>query len=489
MNDVCRRLPASINLLEVIPSPEATACLELESARRLGVLPVAISDEGDCVLVLACKQMADLTQRERIAQYLPIGYRLVFLDCDEQLLPEAIENCYRSRTHVQALFDWRYANACLPDIPVHDEHLAIEIIDWLILRASREGASDIHLSPTTDTIHCRLRIDGVLVRCASLTKALLSSLLVRIKIMGGLDIAESRHAQDGQFRRYIDAHPVDVRVSTFPTVDGENTVLRLIDSHRRLDSLQSLDLPDDMHRHLQAVTSSPEGMAVFCGPTGAGKSTTMFAMLNEIDTSVKSVMTLEDPVEHRVAGVCQTSIKTSQQWGYAQALRAVLRQDPDVLLIGEIRDSESCSIVLRAVSTGHQILTTVHASCAHSALHRLRELNAGDGALGLSLRVVVAQRLIRKLCHRCKRETNECPHCLGTGFKGRKVVMEILEINEQIRGLLVAQANIETIKKASADAGFVGMRQQAMTLVATGITSEAEVVRVFGKNSQGGQSD
>lgn len=476
-------LPEFILLHEVIPSPEAIAYLQLENARRFGVLPVALRGENKSELILACNRSLDRTKQERIAQHLPIDCIPVFLACDEHQLPEAIDHCYRSRGNIHAALDQCMVDPYVPEETLHDEYRSIEIIDWLLLRASRAGASDIHMTPATDAIRCRIRVDGVLVRQASFAKSLLSSLVVRIKIMSGLDIAESRYAQDGQFRRYIDAYSVDVRVSTFPTEDGENIVLRLIDSHRRLHSLQSLDLPEYILNKLHKISNSPDGMIVVCGPTGAGKSTTMFALLNEIDISMKSIMTLEDPVEHRVAGICQTSINSSRQWGYSQALRAVLRQDPDVLLIGEIRDSESCSIALRAVSTGHQIFTTVHASSAHSALHRLRELNASDGALGLSLRIVVAQRLVRRTCRKCKaneKDMESCCQCLGTGFKGRTVVMEILEINEQIRELLVARGSIDKIREVSDKVGFVDMREQAMRLVAAGDTTEQEVNRVFG---------
>ena len=194
-------------------------------------------------------------------------------------------------------------------------------------------------------------------------------------------------------------------------------------------------------------------------------------------------MTLEDPVEHRMPGVCQTSIDANRQWDYAQGLRAVLRQDPDVLLVGEVRDSESCSMTIRAVSTGHKILTSVHAGCAHTALHRLRVLSAQDSDLGLGLRAIIAQRLLRLLCEHCQANDVSCHACLGTGYRGRQVVMEVLEVNEKIKTLLLNHAGIDTIRRAAEEDGFISMRQRTLELIELGRTTHQELYRVLGRDN------
>lgn len=474
-------LSERLDIEKLIPSPDALSCLSVESARRLVMLPVAIHKQmhGE-VLIVACADSSDTDRKERVAKHIDHHYHLHFIDSAERQLRSAIEDHYRVRPSLDTILDLVNPNR-LPATALDSEGgYSVELINGLIRQAARMRASDIHLSPESDSISIRLRIDGVLLHHASVDKVLLNSLLVRLKIMASLDIAETRYPQDGQFRRIIDAHPIDFRVSTFPTVEGENTVLRLIDTTLKLNSLDALNLSSSLVRRLSTLMHKPDGLIVVCGPTGAGKSTTLFALLEQINQGSLSIMTLEDPVEHRVPGIRQTTVGSAQRWGYAEGLRALLRQDPDVLLIGEIRDVESCEMALRAVSTGHQILTTVHASCAHSALHRLRQLNAGSAALGLGLVAIVAQRLVRKLCKSCNASGAVCRACHGTGFIGRQVVMELLEVTATIKSLLVAEADISAIESASMCDGFLSMREQAMIMVATGDTSCQEVDRVFG---------
>jgi len=481
MNAARHEFPEHLDLQELISCPEALACLSEDIARRLGMLPIAISESAGCkVLIIACNDVMAVDQHERVAMHIDPKYCLQFVGSPQSQLSPAIESCYREGASLDTLLALADRQLSVGSEKPLSEQFPILLVNALIRQAARMRASDIHLSPEFDSVQIRFRVDGVLLHYAAVHKSLLNSLLVRLKIMALLDIAETRYPQDGQFRRLIDAHPIDFRLSTFPTVAGENTVLRLIDASMRLDSLKALNLPTSLTERLSTLMHSPDGLIVVCGPTGAGKSTTLFALLDQINKGALNIMTLEDPVEHRVSGIRQTTIDASRQWGYAQGLRALLRQDPDVVLVGEIRDPESCEMALRAVSTGHQILTTVHASCAHSALHRLRELNADGEALGLGLVAVLAQRLIRKICTSCHAVDATCGACHGTGFSGRQVIVELLEITADIKALLVAAANIDEIRETSMNSGFVDMRTQAMTMVAAGETSTEELYRVFG---------
>ena len=473
-------IPETLELQKLIPCPEAIATLAVTNARRLGVLPVATWIENDSrALLIACADNSDTSQRERVARLVDPLYQLHFINCPMQQLQHAIDECYRVRPSLEQMLSMAGEYTQTGAGEDFFENFQIEFVNALLMKAVRMRASDIHLSPDTCGLTIRLRIDGVLIDFAILDIALLKRLVVRLKIMASLDIAETRFAQDGQFGRLIDGHSVDFRMSTFPTTDGENTVLRLIDPQRHLGSLVDLAVPDAQMSRLSRLMHQPDGLIVVCGPTGAGKSTTLFALLAELDKSSLNIMTLEDPVEHRVPGIRQTTIDASRQWGYAQGLRALLRQDPDVLMIGEIRDTESCAMALRAVSTGHQVLTTIHASCAHSALHRLRELDASGGALALSLKAIVAQRLVRRCCQVCDGVGYPCTKCHGIGYHGRQVVMELLEITPEIASMLAGNANVEDIFKVSALEGFKKMQKHAAELIGAGITSQEEINRVL----------
>ncbi len=480
-SDSCGTTLSRIDLNELIPCNEAMTCMPMDAAKRFNVLPIAKwMREGKTTLVLVCSDSLDRTQQERVAKHVHQQNQLLFIPCAEHKLPTAIHEHYQARVGLDQLlvlaksFDEQGTlNDSMPQLP-------LEFVNALVAQACRMGASDIHLAPESAHLQVRLRIDGVLLNYALVSKSLHNSLLVRIKIMASLDIAETRYPQDGHFRRIIDGRAIDFRVSTFPTMSGENTVIRLIDSQMQLDSLAALNLPDSMVDKLTAQMQLPDGMIVVCGPTGSGKSTTLFALLDQIDKRQLNIVTLEDPVEHRVEGVRQTSIDDSRHWGYAQGLRALLRQDPDVLLIGEVRDPESCAMALRAVSTGHRVLTTVHAACAHTALHRLRELNAGSGALALGLTAIIAQRLLRTICPVCQATDAVCSVCHGTGYHGRQVIMELLEITPDLAKALASNHDITTIQTVSHNAGFSGLRQQAMRLVDAGHTTVDEVNRVLG---------
>ncbi len=477
----CAVLPTYVELDELIACPEALACIAEQSAIRLDMLPVAIWPNGlKPVLILACDSRADNIQSERIAQLVDYRYQLHLVPCASVELGLVIKRLYAETFTSQQLLemsrlqiDQQAVIETVAEYPVH-------LVNALILQAVRMGASDLHFSPQRQSLEIRVRVDGVLLTLACVSRSLLNSLLVRIKIMATLDIAETRLPQDGQFRRIVDGHNIDCRVSSFPTVAGENTVIRLINAQKQLHKLSVLNLPQQIVEQLCSLVHRPAGLVVFCGPTGAGKSTTLFALLEQLDHSALSVMTLEDPVEQRIEGIRQTSIDVSRQWGYAQALRALLRQDPDVLLVGEIRDTDSCRMVLRAVSTGHQVLTTVHANDVHGALHRLQDLHTDNSALALGLSGLVAQRLLRCLCVHCKDGVRGCETCFGTGYQGRQVVMEVLEITSVLKSAIMRGESIDELHDRSIKSGFVNMRSMAMQMVRAGITDVQEVNRVLG---------
>ena len=320
---------------------------------------------------------------------------------------------------------------------------------------------------------------------------MLDALTVRVKIISDLDIAESRRPQDGQFRRLINGVFVECRVSTFPTCQGENIVMRLLDQQQRHRTLSELALPDTTAAQLRSLVQQPSGMLVVCGPTGSGKSSTLFSLLAERDIAMLNVMSLEDPVEIRMSGIRQSNVDSDRGLGFASGVRALLRQDPDVLLIGEMRDADSAAMAFRAAMTGHQVLTTVHAADTLSTIDRLRELGISAEVLSSTVRGIVAQRLLRKRCEFCctqdliekqdYADSVSCNVCQGTGYFGRQAIVEVFVFTHSIRKRIKEHCSTLELIECAQREGFSSLRDAANSLLRSGLTSQAEISRVLGR--------
>ncbi len=466
----------------MIPSPEATACLAESVARRLRVVPLAIlKDFEPGTLVVACENPSDRIIVDRLARQLPEDTQVRALPCLSGGIRDALDKCYSPDACDGQLVSRCQAHATTIKAMREQPDLIVRLLDCILLSASRASASDIHLSPQKQALHIRFRIDGVLRSFAVLDKSVCSGLLVRIKILASMDIAETRRPQDGQFSQVIDADDIDFRVSCFPTVSGQNTVLRLLDKKYKLDTLQQLNLPAETYGCLRALVQRPDGLLLVCGPTGSGKSTTLHALLGVRDAASLNIMTLEDPVERSIDGIRQSSIDASNAMGFSQGVRALLRQDPDVLLIGEIRDTPSCAMALRAVMSGHQVLTTVHARSVLAGLSRLRELGSLPSILANNLVAIASQRLLRKCCLVCLGRKGACSKCLSTGFQGRQLVLELLVVTPALAQLIAAEATHQEMLDCALQEGFVPLREQGLKLVAQGVTTMDELDRVFGR--------
>lgn len=489
--------PEVLDLQQFIPSPQACASMDQACAQRLHVVPIALlaGDDGQ-VLLVATSSSNDFTQRERLRKHVLPSIQIRWCLVASDQISQALQRCYGRTYSEQELLIVCQNEEASKRAAQEDENYFIGLLECILRSASRHNASDIHFSPGPQLVRVRFRLDGVLHDFLNLHSVAYVGLLVRLKVISSMDIAESRLPQDGQFQQLIDGVEVNFRVSTFPAQTGENTVLRLIGDHTRLRCLADLNLDADVQQALERVAARPDGLIVVCGPTGSGKSTTLFALLAEKDKHGLNIMTLEDPVEQVVAGVTQTGMDDSRMWGYSQALRAVLRQDPDVLLVGEVRDHESCVMALRAVMTGHQVFTTVHSNNAHGALARLLELGAQPGALASGLSMVMSQRLLRLSCKFCtsdnSRANQDCGHCHGTGFEGRQVIVETLLITAELAECLSRRESMSKIEALSREQGFVSLEEQALELIETGRVSNTEVFRVLGiagkePNPQSGQ--
>ncbi len=365
-----------------------------------------------------------------------------------------------------------------------DDAPVIRMINALLTQALREGASDIHIEPFEQVSVVRFRIDGRLRDVVRPKKAIHAALISRIKIMSQLDIAEKRLPQDGRITLRVGGKPVDVRVSTLPTGHGERAVLRLLDKEGGRMDLQQLGMSDATQRQFDRLIAQPHGIVLVTGPTGSGKTTTLYAALSRLNAPSTNILTVEDPIEYELPGVGQTQVNARIDMSFAKALRAILRQDPDVIMIGEIRDLETAQIAVQASLTGHLVLATLHTNDAAAAVTRLLDMGIEPFLLSSSLIGVVAQRLVRKLCVHCRRNDGGgwhevgCERCGHTGYHGRVGIYELLLTTGQIRAQIHERASEADVRAAAQRDGMQTMREDGERWLRDGTTTAAELLRV-----------
>lgn len=377
----------------------------------------------------------------------------------------------------------------------------IERVDDIVTRAIECAASDIHLESQIDTLRIRYRIDGVLYDQEPIVKALSLQILSRIKILGKLDIAEKRIPQDGKFRVSIDDRDIDLRVSSFPSLYGEKIVIRILDHSHAMIALDNLGMSDHIYQTMCELIGKQNGFLLVAGPTGSGKTTTLYAALSAINTPEKNIITLEDPVEYNIGGITQGQIHPPAGFTFARGIRSMLRQDPDVVMIGEIRDKETARIAIEASLTGHIVLSTVHTNCAPGVIMRLMDMGIEPYLINASISGIVAQRLARKLCSLCRfiRKPNEeeqallkkinlplntifeskgCNGCFNLGYKGRVGIFQLLVMSNQLRSLVVQYPSFEAIEKQTFSDGMQMLLDDAKRKVKEGTISLQEMVRI-----------
>ncbi|MBC8213508.1 MAG: Flp pilus assembly complex ATPase component TadA [Candidatus Marinimicrobia bacterium] len=375
----------------------------------------------------------------------------------------------------------------------------VKLVNLILLEAIQEDSTDIHIEPGKENVIVRIRIDGVLTKIMSPPMTSLNGMVARIKILARLNIAEHRLPQDGRMKIRMRDREIDVRVSILPTIHGEKVVLRLLGSGEKTLSLTNLGFPEDKLKIFRKWINQPYGMVLISGPTGSGKSTTLYASLMEIQSEGTNITTVEDPVEYQVAGTNQVHVNEDIGLTFAHSLRSILRQDPDILLIGEIRDSETADIAVKFSLTGHLVFSTVHANDATSTVTRLLDIGIPPFLLGSSLNLVMAQRLVRLICPKCKEEFTPtdselkrigiakgetkfyqgkgCSHCRFTGYKGRTAIHEILEVSLPIKRLIYDNANEEAIKEKAIEMGMTQLRDAGIEKIKSGETTIYEVLR------------
>ncbi|MDX9952198.1 MAG: GspE/PulE family protein, partial [Methylophilaceae bacterium] len=372
----------------------------------------------------------------------------------------------------------------------------------LLMDAVKRGASDIHFEPEYAFLRIRYRIDGVLQQIRSLHKTYWPGIAVRLKVISGMDIAETRSPQDGRLNINLGGRPIDFRVASHPTIHGENIVLRVLDREKSIIPMDRMGLRSETLEELKLMMSRPEGIVIVTGPTGSGKTTTLYSLLSHLNTESVNIMTLEDPVEYPVTMMRQTSVAEVNKVDFANGIRSIMRQDPDIILVGEIRDEDTATMAFRAAMTGHQVFSTLHTNSALGTFPRLLDIGVSPDIMAGNIIGVVAQRLVRVLCPHCKEayspDADErrllglqakaevqiyrqvgCKRCNYTGYRGRMAIIELLRIDNEIDALVARRSPLDEIRAVAMAKGFVTLAEDGVRRILEGYTSFSEVTRVI----------
>jgi type IV pilus assembly protein PilB len=491
-----KHIEVNADIAKLVPAEFARRNLVLPFARENGHLTVAMSDPNNLALVNDLRLITGLPIAPYIASPSDILLQLTRVHNMRPRLHEAAETLKESRPQLQIerMMTLELGN-------VTSSSPAVEIVNLLITQGLRDRASDIHIEPQKDHLRIRFRIDGVLQDMAHLPTATGAALASRVKIMAGMNIVERRRAQDGQISVNVDGRELDVRVATIETIWGEKLTLRLLDRGRSLITLPQLGFSPGAYSEYHRMLHSPYGMMIVSGPTGSGKTTTLYASIHELDRQVRNIMTIEDPVEYQFENINQSQINKLADISFANGLRAILRQDPDIILVGEIRDRETAEIAVQSALTGHLVLSSLHATDAVGALLRFTDMGIEGFLIASSVIAIVAQRLVRKTCDGCKvayRPIEEdieygssigmpiprelyrgqgCSRCSGTGYYDRLGVFEVLTMSDDLKRLVIAKAGHAEIMKAAVAGGMVPLRADAWEKITAGVTTVSEVMR------------
>jgi general secretion pathway protein E len=481
------------------PQPDAVAVLPYFFARQRGVIAWCWQGGELVVLVRADSDAGALNEARRMAGK-PVAPKIINAADFEAALGAAYNSQGASGTaeasqaesiiedlDTNTDFDHLIAQTVATDLMESQSDAPIvKLINALLTQAVRDKASDLHIEVFEGRSQVRFRIDGVLREVVEPKRSLHAAMVSRIKVMAGLDIAEKRLPQDGRMSLRVAGRAVDVRVSTLPTGNGERVVLRLLDKQASRLSLEALGMARETQATFDGMIGAPHGIILVTGPTGSGKTTTLYAALSRLDRKRINIMTVEDPIEYEMDGIAQTQINPRIEMDFARALRSILRQDPDCVMIGEIRDFETAQIAVQASLTGHLVLATLHTNDAASAVTRLIDMGIEPFLLASSLTGVLAQRLVRELCDECKQpsahepgafEPKGCPSCNHTGYKGRTGIYELLTVNDAIKSLIHERLSESSIRHAALAGGMRSLRDDGERWIRNGSTSRQEVTR------------
>ena len=497
-----------IDLGKISPDPEAVAMLPETTARTEVAIPVTFEDD---VLKIAVADVSeDMAQRMRASTGRPVALAVA----PRADVIRAIDGSYRALSDVDqfikafeatAAESLRKAAAEVTSRSHADDAPVVRVVNLIITQGLRDRASDIHIEPQEGRVRVRFRIDGALHDVLALPEDIGPALVSRVKIMANMNIVERRRPQDGQIATEVDGRALDIRVATTATIRGEKVVMRLLDKSKPLFKTHDLGMPSDTTEAWSQLVRSPYGMVVCAGPTGSGKTTTLYATMAEINSAERNIMTIEDPVEYVFPAINQIQINEQAGITFADGLKSILRQDPDVILVGEIRDVETARIAVQSALTGHFVLSSIHATDSVLALHRFLDMGIESFLIASSVRAVVGQRLVRRLCTSCKepytptvdevafyQELTEgegqkrtffhgagCNFCAGTGFRDRIGIYELLKMTPEIKRLVVGWATQDELRRMATSQGMRTLKDEAMALVEHDITTISEVVKTI----------
>ena len=493
-------------------SDEARKSLTAETARSYQVVPIQF-DPATKRLVIAMKGPENIRAVDDLRMLM--GFRVSAVVAQPEEVDAILTEHYATQDSVKevlaniegssavAALEGRGASIDLATLSeAANDNQVVNLLNHVLLQAIRDKASDIHLEPFEDEFKMRYRIDGVLYDMQSPPKAIAMAIVSRVKVMAKLDIAERRLPQDGRIELTLNNAPVDLRVAVLPTMFGESVVMRVLDRGNVQLSLDRIGLREDDLEKMRVLINKPNGIVIVTGPTGSGKTTTLYAALNELNTPDTKILTAEDPVEYDIEGMIQCQVNVEQELTFGKLLRSFLRQDPDIILVGEVRDLETAQISIQASLTGHLVFTTLHTNDAPSSILRLADLGVENFLLTATLEGIVAQRLVRRICAKCKEEfvpTEEmlmelalkpenvkgrtfyrgkgCDVCNKTGYKGRMALFEIMTLDDTIRELIMAQANTAVLRNECRKRGMRTLREVGLLGIYDGQTTIDEVVR------------
>ena len=500
----------SIDLSTVVADVDALSMVPEDFSRRFHVLPVAYEDATKTMIV-AMADMFNVVALDQLRAMLGGQIQLKPVLAGEAQLEEHIDQFYGYELSVDGILreietgeiDYQSLTA------EGDEYTqpVVRLVGALLMDAVKRGASDIHFEPEFAFLRIRYRIDGVLQQVRSLHKSYWPGVAVRLKVISGMDIAETRAPQDGRLNMNLCGRPIDFRVSAHPTIHGENIVLRVLDRERSIIPLERMGLRTSTLEQLQLMMTRPEGILIVTGPTGSGKTTTLYSLLSHQNTEAVNIMTLEDPVEYPVTQMRQTSVAEVNKVDFANGIRSIMRQDPDIILVGEVRDSDTATMAFRAAMTGHQVFTTLHTNSALGAFPRLLDIGISPDIMAGNIIGVVAQRLVRVLCPHCKESVkpndderkilgvklNEaiqifkhkgCKRCNQTGYRGRMAIMELLRIDSDMDSLIARRAHFDELRQLALKKGFNTLADDGVRRILEGYTSIEEVMRVIDLTSR-----
>ena len=495
----------SIDMSTIVADVDALNLVPQDFSRRYHLLPVAY-EAATKTLVVAMADMFNVVALDQLRAMLGGRIQIRPLLAAEAQLEEYIDHFYGYELSVDGILheietgeiDYNSLSAG------GDEYTqpVVRLVGALLMDAVKRGASDIHFEPEYAFLRIRYRIDGVLHQVRSLHKSYWGGVVVRLKVLSGLDIAETRAPQDGRLSMNLCGRPIDFRVSSHPTINGENIVLRVLDREKSIIPMERMGLRPNTLEELRIMMTRPEGIVIVTGPTGSGKTTTLYSLLSYRNTEAVNIMTLEDPVEYPVSMMRQTSVAEVNKVDFANGIRSIMRQDPDIILVGEVRDEDTATMAFRAAMTGHQVFTTLHTNSALGVFPRLSDIGILPDIMAGNIIGVVAQRLVRVLCPHCK-EPHElddlqrkimrlkpsdkpkifkpkgCKQCNQTGYRGRMAIIELLRIDSDMDSLISRRAHLDELQKMAMDKGFVTLAEDGVRRIIEGYTSLAEVMRVI----------